>query len=272
MRNLNNYEIAGRTLRVDNACTEKSRMEMQNLLQQPTVENPYGEPIQSEKAPEAISKAVASLPPEQMFELMQQMKLCIQNNPAEAKTMLLTNPQLAYALLQAQVVMRIIDPATACVSLQPAIFPNRISHSLTFEFQSMLHKNGTPPPILQASDKPATGAVPINTPNAVPTPVAPPAPVSRSAEFQSVLQPPHQNQNPVFSGLFLIKVKFWFGLIIFEFVAMDVDLRGPAVDPPRGAVDPRSIDPRLARMGDQDMRMPPVNAPAMGNNFSSVET
>lgn len=29
--------------------------------------------------------------------------------------MLLQNPQLAYALLQAQVVMRIIDPATAVV-------------------------------------------------------------------------------------------------------------------------------------------------------------
>lgn len=78
MRNLNGYEIGGRNLRVDNACTEKSRMEMQNLLNQPPVENPYGEPIQAEKAPEAISKAVASLPPEQMFELMKQMKLCIQ--------------------------------------------------------------------------------------------------------------------------------------------------------------------------------------------------
>lgn len=33
MRNLNGYEIGGRTLRVDNACTEKSRLEMQcNLL------------------------------------------------------------------------------------------------------------------------------------------------------------------------------------------------------------------------------------------------
>ena len=49
---------------------------------------------------------MASLPPEQMFQLMQQMKLCIQNNPQEARTMLLQNPQLAYALLQAQVVMR----------------------------------------------------------------------------------------------------------------------------------------------------------------------
>ena len=116
MRNLNGYEIGGRNLRVDNACTEKSRMEMQNLLNQPPVENPYGEPIQAEKAPEAISKAVASLPPEQMFELMKQMKLCIQNNPTEARQMLLQNPQLSYALLQAQVVMRIIDPHTASVS------------------------------------------------------------------------------------------------------------------------------------------------------------
>ncbi len=59
-----------------------------------------------EKAPESISKAVASLPPEQMFELMKQMKTCIQQNPEEAKHMLLKNPQLSYALLQALVVMR----------------------------------------------------------------------------------------------------------------------------------------------------------------------
>lgn len=39
----------------------------------------------------------------------------MQNNPTEARTMLLQNPQLAYALLQAQVVMRIVDPTTACV-------------------------------------------------------------------------------------------------------------------------------------------------------------
>jgi len=74
---------------------------------------PYGEAVEPEKAPEAISKAVASLPPEQMFELMKQMKMCIQNNPQEARNMLLQNPQLAYALLQAQVVMRIVDPEMA---------------------------------------------------------------------------------------------------------------------------------------------------------------
>lgn len=116
MRNLNGFEIGGRTLRVDNACTEKSRMEMAALLSGPQVENPYGEHCDAEMAPEIISKTVASLPPEQMYELMKQMKECIQNNPNEARQMLLQNPQLAYALLQAQVVMRILDPAQAVVS------------------------------------------------------------------------------------------------------------------------------------------------------------
>jgi len=122
MRNLNGYEIAGRTLRVDNACTEKSRMELQSLMQESnvTTESPYGPPVEADQAPEVISKTVASLPPEQMFQLMQQMKLCIQNNPQEARQMLTTNPQLAYALLQAQVVMRIVDPETAVEMLHRA--------------------------------------------------------------------------------------------------------------------------------------------------------
>lgn len=144
MRNLNGYEIGGRTLRVDNACTEKSRMEMQQLLQGrifnwnrfgvdlnafcecnddntiatftgPQVENPYGEHCDAEHSPEIITKTVASLPPEQMYEVMKQMKTCIVNNPNETRQMLLLNPQLAYALLQSMVVMRIVDPQTAVV-------------------------------------------------------------------------------------------------------------------------------------------------------------
>lgn len=113
MRNLNSFEIGGRPLRVDNACTEKSRMEMQSLMMGPVVESPYGSEVEPSQAPEAISNAVASLPPEQMYELMRQMQVCVRSNRTEARTMLLNNPQLAYALLQAQVVMRIIDPKTA---------------------------------------------------------------------------------------------------------------------------------------------------------------
>ena len=43
----------------------------------PVEEGPYGEPVEPTKAPEAISRAVASLPPEQMFDLMKQMKVCL---------------------------------------------------------------------------------------------------------------------------------------------------------------------------------------------------
>ena len=63
----------------------------------------HGASVPPENAPEVITKAVASLPPEQMFELMKQMKWFIHQNPQEARQLLLHNPQLAYALLQAQV-------------------------------------------------------------------------------------------------------------------------------------------------------------------------
>lgn len=94
------------------------------------VESPlHGNPVPPEAAPEAITKAVASLPPEQMYELMKQMKWCIQHNPQEARQLLLHNPQLAYALLQAQVVMRIVDLDTA---------------------QNLLHRGNPRGPLLQA--------------------------------------------------------------------------------------------------------------------------
>ncbi|XP_063288297.1 cleavage stimulation factor subunit 2 isoform X2 [Pelobates fuscus] len=126
MRNLNGREFSGRALRVDNAASEKNKEELKSLgTGAPVIESPYGDPVSPEDAPESISRAVASLPPEQMFELMKQMKLCVQNSPQEARNMLLQNPQLAYALLQAQVVMRIVDPEIAVKILhRPTIVPS----------------------------------------------------------------------------------------------------------------------------------------------------
>lgn len=110
MRNLNGVELHGRNLRVDSAASEKGKEESKEVKPEAS---PYGAEMAPKEAPEAISQAVASLPPEQMFELMKQMKICIQNNPDEARQMLLQNPQLAYALLQAQVIMKIVDPKVA---------------------------------------------------------------------------------------------------------------------------------------------------------------
>lgn len=47
--------------------------------------------------------------------------------------MLLQNPQLAYALLQAQVVMRIIDPQTASVRLKTTFLPKHFLISTIIE-------------------------------------------------------------------------------------------------------------------------------------------
>lgn len=152
MRNLNGYEIGGRALRVDNACTEKSRMEMAALLQGPQIDNPYGDPCDPIMAPEIVTKTVVSLPPEQMYELMKQMKTCFQNNPVEARTMLLQNPQLAYALLQAQVVMRIVDPATAVTFLHKA---NQMPPTLTGDSVSI------PPSQLSPIPMPVPAPMPV---------------------------------------------------------------------------------------------------------------
>ncbi|CAH0399130.1 unnamed protein product [Chilo suppressalis] len=200
MRNLNGYEIGGRSLRVDNACTEKSRMEMQALMQGPQAENPYGEPVEPEKAPEAISKAVATLPPEQMFELMKQMKLCIQNNPTEAKNMLLQNPQLAYALLQAQVIMRVIDPATAVTMLHPSNPQQPVEKPPpnTYNMSSNQPPVQQQPPSLMANpvlppnqfpSRAAMGDVDLRGTRApAPMPVAPP-PLDQ--DMRSLPMPPH---------------------------------------------------------------------------------
>ncbi|VDP34262.1 unnamed protein product [Heligmosomoides polygyrus] len=122
IRNLNGYEVNGRQLRVDSAAGgDRSVDEIQQLqaaLSAAQVEeSPYGPEPEEGRAPEAISRTVASLPPEKMFELMKQMKEVVRSNPSEAKQMLIQNPQLAYALLQAQVVMRIVDPQVAIAML-----------------------------------------------------------------------------------------------------------------------------------------------------------
>lgn len=120
MRNLNGYELNGRALRVDNAASEKSKEELKNLqasLGGPPVESPFGEEVTPDMAPERVAKIISSLPPEQLYGLMTEMKVCIENNPNEARTLLMQNPQLSYALLQAQVVMKIIEPEIAVAML-----------------------------------------------------------------------------------------------------------------------------------------------------------
>ncbi|XP_046876599.1 cleavage stimulation factor subunit 2 isoform X2 [Hypomesus transpacificus] len=177
MRNLNGREFSGRALRVDNAASEKNKEELKSLgTGAPIIESPYGDNIQPDEAPESISRAVASLPPEQMFELMKQMKLCVQNSPQEARNMLLQNPQLAFALLQAQVVMRIVDPEIAL---------------------KMLHRQTPVQPLITSSSQ-GGGGPPPNQP-----PPQPNAPISQSQPMPGMHMngAPQMMQGPPMGGV-----------------------------------------------------------------------
>ncbi|XP_017263493.1 cleavage stimulation factor subunit 2 [Kryptolebias marmoratus] len=203
MRNLNGREFSGRALRVDNAASEKNKEELKSLgTGAPIFESPYGDSVTPEEAPESISRAVASLPPEQMFELMKQMKLCVQNSPQEARNMLLQNPQLAYALLQAQVVMRIVDPEIALKMLHrqtsvqplvpsgqggaapPPVNPPPAAQPSVPVSQPQpvpgMHVNGAPqmmqPPAMGVVPGPMPGPGPGPGPGPAPGPVGPPGP------------------------------------------------------------------------------------------------
>lgn len=91
-------------MRVDSATGgERSADEVQQFqlaLAGHHEESPYGPEPETGKAPEAIARTMASMPPEKMFELMRNMKETVLTNPTMAKQLLNDNPQLAYALLQ----------------------------------------------------------------------------------------------------------------------------------------------------------------------------
>ncbi|XP_036866819.1 cleavage stimulation factor subunit 2 isoform X1 [Manis javanica] len=181
MRNLNGREFSGRALRVDNAASEKNKEELKSLgTGAPVIESPYGETISPEDAPESISKAVASLPPEQMFELMKQMKLCVQNSPQEARNMLLQNPQLAYALLQAQVVMRIVDPEIAL---------------------KILHRQTNIPTLIAGNPQQVHGAGPGSGSNVSVNQQNPQAPQAQSLSGMHVNGAPHLMQASMQAGI-----------------------------------------------------------------------
>ncbi|KII69510.1 Cleavage stimulation factor subunit 2 [Thelohanellus kitauei] len=107
IRNLNGHEFRNRTLRVDSAVNEKGKEELKEIK---SGEMPvYGQSVPGESASDSIIKVMSSIPPEGVLELLQQMKDCINQNPDESRAMLIRNPQLGFALMQALLIMKLID-------------------------------------------------------------------------------------------------------------------------------------------------------------------
>lgn len=107
VRNLNEVEVGGRALRLDFAEVD------------PTVDSDMAPPRPAGSAPlpagvsptDAITQTIASLPPNQLLDILTQMKSLAASSPDQARSLLTSNPQLAYALFHAMILMNVVDPA-----------------------------------------------------------------------------------------------------------------------------------------------------------------
>ncbi|CAF3962587.1 unnamed protein product, partial [Adineta steineri] len=198
IRNLNGFEFGGRSLRVDKASSQADELRL--LHQQVTVGVPTFETVQSanitpDKVPEVIARTIVNLPPEQVVDLMKQMQTIIKEYPAEARNILIQNPQLTYAMLQSLVIMGLIPPSEAATMLHKR--PDIQSLNLLNNSSPAPHNlvgNLLPNPPFQATS---------NLVSQPPLPIVPPPPFHpqlASMNFPMAAAAPLQQPNSTLTG------------------------------------------------------------------------
>lgn len=131
VRNMNDYDIGGRRLRVNYAegdnpsaqppsASASSGPSSSTLPQQRNIQQQQQQQsnIGPSQATDAITALLGSMSSEQLFDVMSQMKSLVQSDPAHAKSLLSGNPQLTYGLFQALIIMKIIRPEIVSQVLQ----------------------------------------------------------------------------------------------------------------------------------------------------------
>lgn len=206
VRNLNDYEIMGRKLRVDFSNEQKSNEDGHNQgsgSHQASGANGAGAGNYSQstsipqlppgkelppgvKCTDAISQTLNTLPPSQLLDILAQMKTLATTEPQRATELLSQAPQLGAAIFQALLLMGLVSPEAIQLVVQGGPPPPQAS-SPTFPpphvsgYQGAPVANSTPPvPGAPYAPPPAHGYG------------APPAPVSVAAAAP-VAAPPAQD-------------------------------------------------------------------------------
>lgn len=129
VRNLNDFEIMGRKIRVDwphnnekDSVPLDYSQQSQQMTQDPSQQMqpiPGAAPLPplppgvelppNLDCPNAISHTLASLPPNQLLDVLTQMKSLAVADPARATELLRQAPQLAYAIFQALLLMNLVE-------------------------------------------------------------------------------------------------------------------------------------------------------------------
>ncbi|KAK5087474.1 hypothetical protein LTR70_005335 [Exophiala xenobiotica] len=124
VRNLNDYEVGGRKIRVDWPHQNNKDGGGQGDQDRPAADTALnGQPGQSAlpalpagvdlpanlKATDAISQTLSTLPPQTLLDILTQMKSLAISEPARTTELLRQQPQLSYAIFQALLLMGLVD-------------------------------------------------------------------------------------------------------------------------------------------------------------------
>lgn len=137
VRNLNDFEIDGRKIRVDWPHNNEKDSVPTNYDQASAVPTdgmqtaaaalpplPPGVDLPPNlRATDAISQTLATLPPQQLLDVLTQMKGLAISDPARATSLLKTAPQLSYAIFQALILMNLVDPKVLAQVVEQASRP-----------------------------------------------------------------------------------------------------------------------------------------------------
>ena len=212
VRNLNDYEVMGRKIRVDwphnnekdSVPPDYSQQSQLNMAAQDGQSGQPGFQGQSNtlpplppgtdlppnlSCPNAISQTLASLPVPQLLDVLSQMKSLVVADPVRATELLRQAPQLAYAIFQALLLMNLVDYSALGSVVEQAAQPN-VSNV---------------PPVPPPQPTPAQAPQPFqpypSMPGQVPTPPAhntpyapPPAPQQQPPPPQPQAHIPNQEE------------------------------------------------------------------------------
>ncbi|KAB2571517.1 Cleavage stimulation factor subunit 2 [Lasiodiplodia hormozganensis] len=138
VRNLNDYELMGRKLRVDysndngagdSAPANYNPPQVASNGQDAPASNtipplPPGVDVPPNlTCPDAISKTLQTLPPPQLLDILSQMKGLVTTDPAKATELLRQAPQLSFAIFQALLLLGLIDQSLLTSVVDTATIP-----------------------------------------------------------------------------------------------------------------------------------------------------
>ncbi|KAI1611630.1 nucleolin [Exophiala viscosa] len=138
VRNLNDFEIDGRKIRVDWPHNNEKDSVPTNYDQTAApvpdgFQNPAANALPplpagvdlppNLRATDAISQTLSTLPPPQLLDVLTQMKALAISDPARATSLLKTAPQLSFAIFQALILMNLVDPKVLAQVVEQASRP-----------------------------------------------------------------------------------------------------------------------------------------------------